>query len=93
MCMFLKKQNFNMLLFIVKNFLYYMIPVVYITMIILFILPFIGDGPIFPLVMDDFFLESCGSYWWTNVLLISNYYPWSTAKMCGAHISFISNEF
>ena len=82
-----------MLLFIVKNYLYYMIPVCYVTVMILFVLPFIGDGPLYPKIMDDFFLNSCSSYWWTNVLLISNYVPWNVSDMCASHISLISNEF
>ena len=59
----------------------------------MFIMPFIGDGPLFTKVMNDFFLQSCDSYWWTNVLLISNYFPWYSKDMCGAHISLIANEF
>jgi hypothetical protein len=82
-----------MMLFIFKNFLYYTIPVCYITVATIFVMPFIGDGPIFPKIMDDFFLQSCTSNWWTNVLLISNFVPWTTDQMCGAHISLISNEF
>lgn len=70
-----------------------MIPVCYVTCMIIFILPFIGDGPLFTKVMDDFFLGSCSQYWWTNVLLISNYVPWDTNNMCGAHLALISNEF
>jgi hypothetical protein len=80
-------------LFMIKNFLYYMIPVCYITVIILFVLPFLGDGPLYPYVLNDFFLNSCSQYWWTNVLLISNYLPWNTADMCGSHIALVSNEF
>lgn len=57
--MYRKSQQFNMLLFIFKNFLYYTIPVCYITVVIVFVLPFLGDGPIFPKVMDDFYLQSC----------------------------------
>lgn len=91
--MYRKSQQFNMVLFIFKNFLYYTIPICYITVVTIFIMPFIGDGPIFPKVMDDFFLQSCNTYWWTNVLLISNFVPWTTDQMCLAHISLISNEF
>lgn len=93
MCMYIKKQQFNMALFVVKNFFQYMIPVAYITCMIVFIMPFIGDGPIYPKIIDDFFLNSCANYWWTNALLISNYVPWHTNDMCAAHISLVANEF
>lgn len=75
--MYVKKTQFNMLLFIVKNYLQYSLSVSYMTMAVMFIFPFIGDGPIFPDIISDFFLDSC-SYWWTNFLLISNWVPWST---------------
>jgi hypothetical protein len=93
MCMYIKKQEFNTVLFIFKNFLHYMIPVVYITVMIMFVLPFIGDGPIFPMMLKLFFYNSCNSYWWTNVLLISNFVPWNLEDMCASNIAMISNEF
>jgi hypothetical protein len=62
------------------------------TMAVMFIFPFIGDGPIFPDIINDFFLDSC-SYWWTNFLLISNWVPWTNEEMCMASVSLISNEF
>jgi hypothetical protein len=91
--MYFKKAQFNMLLFIVKNYLYYMIPVCYVTITVVFVLPFVGDGPIYAAVMDQFFLTPCNNYWWTNVLLVSNFQPWGTQEMCSANISLISNEF
>jgi len=62
------------------------------TMAVMYIFPFIGDGPIFPDVISDFFLNSC-SYWWTNFLLISNWVPWNNEEMCMSSVSLISNEF
>lgn len=53
--MYRKNQQFNMILFIFKNFLFYSIPVCYVTVMAIFILPFIGDGPIFSKIIDDFF--------------------------------------
>jgi|LauGreDrversion4_2_1035121.scaffolds.fasta_scaffold198874_3 hypothetical protein len=91
--MYVKKTQFNMLLFIIKNYLYYMISVSYMTVAVMFVFPFIGDGPIFPQVMNDFFLDSCSTYWWTNILLISNWVPWNSQQMCMTNIALISNEF
>jgi hypothetical protein len=59
MCMYVKKQQFNVLLFIIKNFLLYVLPVCYTMVMIIFVLPFIGEGPIYSKVLDNFFLDSC----------------------------------
>lgn len=80
-------------LFIVKNFLHYMIPVAFITMSILFVLPFLGEGPIYTKILDDFFLTSCSNNWWANILLISNWYPFMISNTCASNITLISNEF
>lgn len=59
MTMYYKKQDFNYLLFIIKNFLTYMLPVCYTMVLIIFGLPFIGEGPIFAQIIDDFYQNSC----------------------------------
>jgi hypothetical protein len=70
-----------------------MIPVCYTMVLIIYVMPFTGSGPIFAKIMDDFFRESCGTYWWTNLILINNFYPWSVNLKCGAHLAQIANEF
>ena len=75
MTMYYKKQDFNYLLFIIKNFLTYMLPVCYTMVLIIFGLPYIGDGPIYAQIIDEFYQKSCMDNWWTNVILISNFYP------------------
>jgi len=55
MTMYYKKQDFNYLLFIVKNFLMYMLPVCYTMVTIIFLLPFMGEGPIFAQVLLEFY--------------------------------------
>ena len=93
MTMYYKKHDFNYLLFIVKNFLIYMLPVCYTMVMIIFVLPFMGSGPLYAQIISEFYQKSCSNYWWTNVILISNYYPWNVEDMCGSHFSLIANEF
>ncbi len=93
MTMYYKKQDFNYLLFIVKTFLLYMLPVCYTMVLIMFVLPFIGEGPIYAHIIEEFYSKSCQDYWWTNVILISNFYPSTVKEMCGSHFSLIANEF
>jgi hypothetical protein len=59
MTMYYKKQDFNYLLFIVKTFLLYMLPVCYTMVLIMFVLPFIGEGPIFAHIIEEFYQKSC----------------------------------
>lgn len=71
----------------------YLIPVCYTMVMIMYVMPFLGSGPIYAKVMDDFFTQSCQSYWWTNVIMINNFYPWNINSTCGAHLVQITNEF
>lgn len=87
MCQYVKQQEFNKLLFVVKTFLLYMIPVCYTMVLIMYIMPFVGSGPIYAKIMDDFFYEGCKDYWWTNLILINNFYPWNINSTCGAHFA------
>jgi hypothetical protein len=70
-----------------------MLPVCYTMVLIIFVLPFIGEGPLYASIIRDFYQNSCETYWWTNLILISNYYPWNVEEMCGSHFSLIANEF
>ncbi len=70
-----------------------MLPVCYTMVLIIFVLPFIGEGPVFAQVITEFYQKSCQNNWWTNIILISNYYPWNVEDMCGSHFSLIANEF
>ena len=83
-----------MLLFILKSYLYYVIPVLFLTASMIAIFPFIGSGPLYPLLTEEFFLEPCLKYWWTNLLLISNFVPWGEFdELCGSHLTHVANEF
>lgn len=72
---FIKQQKFNPFLFIIRCYIFYVIPIAFTIAIIVTFLPYMGQGPIYSLVIQDIFIKSCSEYWWTNILLISNYYP------------------
>lgn len=55
--------------------------------------PFLGEGPIYALVSQSIFIDNCKHYWWTNLLLINNFYPWKLSKQCGLALTFFANEF
>ena len=73
---YVRRDNFNILIFIIRTYLYFLVLMVCITAIMVSLFPFLGDGPLFPLVAQAFFINNCKQYWWTNLLLINNFYPW-----------------
>eukprot|EP00347_Sterkiella_histriomuscorum_P003458 403364220 len=90
---YLKQHKFNTLLFIFRCYIFYAIPVAFCTSLIVAVMPFLGSGPLYPTIMKQIFLDNCVSYWWTNLILISNYYPREFSSQCGNHLTYISNEF
>jgi hypothetical protein len=66
----LRKVYYNPLLFAIKMFLNYMIPMNIVVAGIVTIFPFMGKGPIFPYFLENNFTSKCSDKWWTNLLLI-----------------------
>lgn len=55
-------------------------PLVFSLLALEFIWPLISSGPLYP-EASKFILTNCHNYWWSNVLLIANWYP-SIEKCC-----------
>ena len=72
---YIRRQNFNPFLYILRTYFYYALPVGLTTMFAVFLMPYLGSGPIYSTVFNNFFQRPCSGYWWTNILLINNYYP------------------
>ena len=88
----LHKQN--LLMFVIKKYLTTAFSIGYVTALIATILPFLGDdAPLYPQIMSSLFSDNCAQYWWTNILMISNFYPWNSALLCGAHIPYLVTDF
>ncbi|CDW80987.1 UNKNOWN [Stylonychia lemnae] len=90
---YLKEHSFSILLFILRTYIFYAIPAAFCTAITVAIFPYIGTGPLYPTLLKSFLLDNCVQYWWTNILLISNFYPQNFSDQCVGHLTYISNEF
>ena len=50
----------------------------------------LAAGPIFPL--SNVYGEQCSKYWWTNLLYINNFYPWSIQNECIGWTWYLAND-
>ncbi len=73
---YVRRDNFNIGIFIARTYLYFLVLMAFTTAIMVALFPFLGDGPIYPIIAEAYFIDNCSKYWWTNVLLINNFYPW-----------------
>lgn len=64
--------RFNYFIFAIYRWLRYT-PALIGLILIYFMLPFLGSGPIFKTNIN-FITETCYDYWWRNILYINNYY-------------------
>ena len=90
---YVRQQDFSTLLFFIRCYIFYVIPVAFTTAIMVAVFPFIGGGPLYSKITQEMFLDSCSQYWWTNILLISNFYPAKFSDQCGNNLTYIANEF
>lgn len=73
---YLRRIKFNLFTHTLKLFLYYMVCINIIISIMNFIYPFIGSGPIFAYITKTYIVDNCNKYWYTNVIFISDFFPW-----------------
>ncbi|XP_067126435.1 nose resistant to fluoxetine protein 6-like isoform X2 [Centruroides vittatus] len=65
------KKKFNIPVFIIYRF-FRLTPTYAVVIAILFLLPLLGDGPVWNLTLDPE-LEKCRKGWWRNLLFINNF--------------------
>lgn len=56
-----------------------------------------GSGPLW-MYQGSAIISNCNTYWWTNLLFISNIYPWSntyisSTEQCLPWFWYVSTEF
>ena len=80
----------NALLIYLHRFLR-LIPMYSITLLFYwFIIPKVGDGPIFYLLEER--AKDCNKYWWSHLLFINNLYPWY-GEVCMGWTWYLGNDF
>eukprot|EP00347_Sterkiella_histriomuscorum_P007239 403349727 len=90
---YVRRSNFNLIVYILRTFLFIFLSMLYITSVMIAFFPFMGSGPIYALMAEEMFVKNCKTYWWTNLLIINNFYPWKQSDQCGMALTFFANEF
>ncbi|CAF2976093.1 unnamed protein product [Rotaria socialis] len=68
-------------------------PYIMIFLLYIYVVPFIGQGPLwtatnFPMKNDD-----CHNYWWAYFLLVNNFVPGGRGTRCLGYYWYVSNDF
>lgn len=68
-------------------------PLVFVTLFTMYIMRYIGDGPMNRNLWDGLTMKNCNKYWWTNFLFINNLYPWDMGAECIGWVWYLANDF
>ncbi|CAG2180479.1 unnamed protein product, partial [Oppiella nova] len=82
-------KRFNVVLYIVLR-LARLLPQLMIFILLTFLLPLMGSGPLWKEVVVSN-VRKCETNWWLNMLLIHNLYK--SEQMCAIHTWFIALDF
>ena len=66
----LRKVQYNPILYFIKTYLQYVIPIAFFIAALSTVYPYIGDGPIFPHFIKNGVIENCSNNWYANILMI-----------------------
>ncbi|CAG2120967.1 unnamed protein product, partial [Medioppia subpectinata] len=84
-----KPKNFSLFLYIVLR-LARLLPQLMIFILLTFLLPLLGSGPLWAEVVGSN-VDKCETNWWLNLLLIQNLYK--SDQMCAVHTWYIALDF
>ncbi|XP_065198612.1 nose resistant to fluoxetine protein 6-like [Sycon ciliatum] len=63
----------------------------FVILMVIYVTPYIGQGPIWPHLMQGMG-DTCKKYWWTNLLYINNFYPTGLASECIGWSWYLAND-
>ena len=68
-------------------------PYIMIFLLYVFVVPYVGEGPLW--TAKDFPVknEGCHNYWWAYFLFVNNFIPTGEASECLGYYWYISNDF
>jgi peptidoglycan/LPS O-acetylase OafA/YrhL len=68
-------------------------PYIMIFLLYIFVVPYIGEGPLW--TAKDFPMKNadCRDYWWAYFLLINNFIPSGRGSECLGYYWYVSNDF
>ncbi|GFU45828.1 nose resistant to fluoxetine protein 6 [Nephila pilipes] len=75
----MKEERLNVFLYIFRRFWRLTPPFMFIIAAV-YLLPYVGSGPVWKETITDRLAEKCKETWWTNLLYINNFLP--NSQMC-----------
>lgn len=85
-----RSQNINILKELAIRYFRVMPPVAGLMIFGTFILPMLGSGPQWPMLIDDQ-VEICKKNWWRNFLMIHNWFGFE--NICMTHTHHVGTDF
>ncbi len=67
---FLKQQEFSFFVNVFRKYLRLLVPIAFATLGIQYIMPFIGEGPVYLVALKDQMLIPCEGSWFLNLLFV-----------------------
>jgi hypothetical protein len=86
------KGRINWLLVYFHRYYRLVFPVLFVMLFAMFVFRYIADGPIYRPSMESV-LYQCNTYWWSNLLFINNFLPFSGVDECIGWVWYLANDF
>lgn len=74
---YIRRQSFRYVVYMVRKYIRLLIPILFATFGIKYVVPFLSDGPIYLIMLRKTFLIPCENAWYLNFLFIQNWLYWS----------------
>ena len=72
----IKKRSVNFFLILIRRWVRFT-PTVVLNILISYLVPLLGTGPVFGETVPVLVSEPCKHYWWKTILFINNFFPMS----------------
>ena len=75
---YLKRSESTFIVTVIRKYIRLFVPMLFAVLGIRFILPFVSDGPIFLVSLQNQFLIPCEGTWLLNLTFLQNYFEWGS---------------
>ena len=79
---FMKQQEFSIFVRVFRKYIRLLVPITFATLGIKYIMPFMGDGPIYLVSIKETLLIPCEGSWFLNLLFVQNFMFWNDRYNC-----------
>ena len=90
---YLKNQEFSFAVNVFRRYLRFLVPIIFATLGIKYIMPFMGEGPIYLVSLKDQLMIPCEGSWFLNLLFVQNLMFWKDSYDCNSCHPYILDSF